>query len=197
MPTGYTADLHDGKQITFEQFVLKCSRAMGAAITQRDESPEMEIRELTLDDHYVETVAKSAARLQEAISRPASEWEALQDAAIAEAETYRAKYLADQEAMRARYEGMLDQVRAWVPPTSEHYGLKKFMIDQITSSIEFDCGSYVPAVPERTSPDIYAQQEIARLTKAHGRDIQHLAEERERVAGQNAWVRALRDALTP
>jgi hypothetical protein len=163
MPTGYTADLHDGKQITFEQFVLKCSRAMGAAIMQRDESPDVEIRERTLDDHYVENVAKSAAKLQEALNRPASEWEALQDAAIAEAETHRAKYLADKEAMKARYEGMLEQVRAWVPA--------------------------------RTSADIYAQQEIARLTKAHGREIQYLAEERERVAGQNAWVRALRDSL--
>lgn len=195
MPTGYTADLHDGKPITFEQFVLKCSRAMGAAIMQRDESPDVEIRERALDDYHVQNVAKSAARMQEAIARPLSEWEVLQERAITEAEAYREKYLADQAAMEERYRGMLAEVHAWAPPTPEHFGLKTFMIEQLESSIRFDCGDYVPAVPVRVSADLYAQTEIARLTKEHGRDVQYLAEERERVAGQNAWVRALRESL--
>lgn len=195
MPTGYTADLHDGKPVTFEQFVLKCSRAMGAAIMQRDDSLDVEIKERTLDDHYVERVAKSALRLQEAMSRPMSEWEALQEAAIADADAYRTKYVADETAMEARYRAMLEKVRAWVPPTDEHFGLKKFMIEQIESSIGFDCIGYTPSVPERTSPEEYAQTEIARVARDHARDIDELAKERERVASQNAWVRALRDSL--
>lgn len=197
MPTGYTADLHDGKPITFEQFVLKCSRAMGAAIMQRDDSLDVEIKERTLDDHYAERVAKSALRLQEAMNRSMSEWEALQEAAIADADAYRTKYVADVTAMEARYRAMLEQVRAWAPPTDEHLGLKKFMIEQIESSISFDCIGYTPPVPERTSPEEYAQTEIARVARDHARDIDELAKERERVASQNAWVRALRDSLTP
>jgi hypothetical protein len=195
MATGYTADLHDGNPITFQQFVLKCSRAMGAAIMQRDESPDVEIRERTLDVYYLDQVSKSAAQLQEAIDRPASEWEELQDWTIVEAAAHRDKYLFNRAAMEARYRTMLADVQAWVPPTPEHFGLKAFMIEQIESSIRFDCGHYTPQVPERVSADLYAQQEIARLTKEHGRDVQRLAEERERVAAQNAWVRALRDSL--
>lgn len=36
MPTGYTADLHDGKDVTFDQFVKQCARGMGALVTLRD-----------------------------------------------------------------------------------------------------------------------------------------------------------------
>ncbi|RBO73495.1 hypothetical protein [Microbacterium sp. H6] len=195
MPSGYTADLHDGKPVTFEQFVLKCSRAMGAAIMQRDESPDVEIRERTLDDHYVERVSASAIALQDAMRRPQSEWAEMQDIALTEAAAYREKYLADVQAMRERYEEMLGQVHDWTPPTAEHAGLQKFMIDQLTESISFDCTGWEPAVPERLSPDLYAQSEIARLTKAHANYVKYLAEERERIAGQNAWVRALRASL--
>lgn len=195
MPTGYTADIHDDKPITFERFVLNCSRAMGAAIMQRDESPDVEIRERVISDYHLENVSKSAERLREAMDRPLAEWDALQDEAIAEATAYRDKYLADQDAMEARYRAMLQEVLAWVPPTREHRGLKDFMIEQLESSIQFDCTGYQPTVPSRTSPDLYAQQEIARLTKEHGRDLQSLAEERERVASQNAWVRTLRESL--
>lgn len=195
MPTGYTADLHDGKPVTFEQFVLKCSRAMGAAIMQRDESPDVEIRERVLDDHYIQRVEKAAVMVHAAVDRTLPEWEVLQDTEITKAEAFREKYLADKDAMRTRYESMLEQIRAWVPPTSEHQGLKDFMVEQIESSIRFDCSDYLPEVQLRLSPDIYAANEIARLAKEYSRDAQYLAEERDRVAGQNAWVRQLRASL--
>lgn len=197
MATGYTHAIKDGTPITFQQFALKCSRAMGAAIMQRDESPEVEIRERTLDDHYIENVAKSARRLGEATNRSLEEWAAMQDAEILEASAYREKYLADRDALQERYEAMRDEVEAWAPPTSEHEGLKKFMLEQLNSSIQFDCRGWVPSVPDRQSPDLYAQNQIARITREHARDIEQLGQERERVASQNAWVRALRDSLTP
>jgi len=37
MPTGYTADLNDGKQVTFQEFTMKCARAFGALIEMRDD----------------------------------------------------------------------------------------------------------------------------------------------------------------
>ena len=37
MPTGYTYDLYDGKDIEFPDFVMKCARAFGALIEIRDD----------------------------------------------------------------------------------------------------------------------------------------------------------------
>jgi hypothetical protein len=34
---------------------------------------------------------------------------------------------------------ILKDVRKWQPPTSEHIGIKDFMIDQIEKTIDFDC----------------------------------------------------------
>lgn len=58
MPTGYTANVHDG--ITFEQFVWQCARGMGALVTMRDEPTGAPIPERFEPSDY------NAKRLQEA-----------------------------------------------------------------------------------------------------------------------------------
>jgi len=45
MPTGYTLDLYDGKNITFKEFVMKCAGAFGALISMKDESLDAPIPE--------------------------------------------------------------------------------------------------------------------------------------------------------
>ena len=37
MPTGYTEDIYNGKDVTFKDFALKCARAFGACVHQRDD----------------------------------------------------------------------------------------------------------------------------------------------------------------
>jgi hypothetical protein len=196
MPTGYTQPLYDGEPITFAQFVLRCSRAMGAAIMQRDESLDAEIQLREVSDYSIRAVEKSGAALTEAWGRPDEAWAELQDEAIAEAEKYRSEYVTKRDAMRERYESMLEQVRAWTPPTAEHEGLRKFMVEQIEESLRFDVDGYEPSVPDRLPVAEYREREIGRLARALERDTKALQEERDRVRGQNAWVTALRDSLT-
>src|SRR5699024_10821555 len=74
MATGYTYPLHDGTPITFEQFALNCSRAMGAAIHQRDDNSDAPITEMTVDDYYATAVAKAEAELLAALDRSDGEW---------------------------------------------------------------------------------------------------------------------------
>lgn len=38
MPSCYTSDIADGKDVSFNDFVLKCARAFGACIEQRDDN---------------------------------------------------------------------------------------------------------------------------------------------------------------
>ena len=44
MPTGYTSDLYEGKNISFTEFALQCSRAFGATIDQRDDGRDAPLR---------------------------------------------------------------------------------------------------------------------------------------------------------
>lgn len=195
MPTGYTAPLHDGDPITFEQFVLRCSRAMGAAITQRDDSLDAEIALREVDEYRLNAVEKAGLALAEALGRSNEDWAALQATAIADAQTHRSEYLARRAGIEGRYTAMLDAVRAWVPPTAEHEGLKKFMVEQLEESLRFDVGSWTPDVPAELPIAEYRERELNRLARALERDTKQLEEDRERVRSQNAWVIALRESL--
>ncbi|MEW1990755.1 hypothetical protein [Microbacterium sp. NPDC078849] len=196
MATGYTAPIKDNQPITFAEFALRCSRAMGVAIMQRDEPLEAELRELTLQPHYSERVESTREALQAALDRSVEEWAAIQEAEAAEMAAVREAYITEKEALRARYTAMLRQVRAWTPPTPEHIGLRAFMIEQLEQSIAFDCGDWEPSRPVAESVDLYSQRKIGELTRQHADAVKQLGEERGRVASQNAWVRALRESLT-
>ena len=66
MPTGYTADLYDGKDVSFEDFTLNCARAFGALVSLRDE-PDAEIPdEFKVDEFYVKRFEKAKEELEKA-----------------------------------------------------------------------------------------------------------------------------------
>jgi hypothetical protein len=195
MPTGYTQPLYDGEDITFEQFVLRCSRAMGAAIMQRDESPDVEIRLREVDQHYVDNVEKAGAALVQAWGRPDETWAELQAAEIVKSQTFRDEYVAKSNGVADRYTEMLLAVQAWEPPTSEHQGLKEFMVSQIEDSLDFDISNYVPDVVAEMPVSEYREREIVRLALVLEQETTRLQEERDRVRSQNAWVNALRESL--
>lgn len=196
MPTSYTEPLHSGTPITFEQFVLRCSRAMGAAIMQRDESLDVEIQLREVSDYEIAAVDLAGNALAQALQRTDEEWTALQAATIAKAEQFRTDYVAKKNGIRERYVAMFEQVRAWKPPTAEHLELKKFMVDQIEESLRFDVGTYEPTVPAELPVAEFREQEVGKLARDLGRATERLEQERERVRGQNAWVIALRESLT-
>jgi hypothetical protein len=196
MPTGYTSDIYEGKAVTFKDFALKCARAMGAGITQRDEPGDNEIHFQEIDDFYYKKVQNAKADLSRALSRSVDYWEEQQRREIAEAIKYRDDYLENQDNLRSRYDHMLNEVRNWVPPTSEHDGLKKFMIEQLESSIEFDTGgSYTPSVPEEKDVATYADEKIAVFAKSLQYAVESLTKQEDLARSQRAWVTALRDSL--
>lgn len=45
MPTGYTSPLYEGKEISFEQFALRCARNFGALVMMREEPLDTPIPE--------------------------------------------------------------------------------------------------------------------------------------------------------
>lgn len=195
MPTGYTSDLYEGKDVSFETFALKCSRAMGAAIHQRDDSGDAEISLSKVSDYYLERIQKAKADLSRALERSYDEWDNMQDEEIRSAEEYQKNYIKDQRTRMRLYTEMLDKVLAWIPPTEDHRGLKEFMIQQLESSIDFDNIDYVPSVPERLEVAEYADIKIAALSKTMQHAVETLDKERKAVQSQNEWVIQLRNSL--
>ena len=194
MPTGYTLDLYNGKDIAFEEFVLKCARAFGALIDMRDEPMDAPIPErFEPSDYHLKELEKAKRRLKEI--RKWNEEKAEQEAerAYREALKERKEFIKKNKLIRKRYEDMLSKVREWKPPTPDHVDLKKFMIQQLEDSIEFDC--FIPEMPQRLSGEEYREQQIRKALSDIEYHEKEYAEEVNRVCEKNKWLLLLRESL--
>lgn len=195
MPTGYTADIPKG--ITFQQYAMNCARAFGALILMRDEPSDAPIPdEFAPSDFHLKRIETLDAELRRimAMSDDDCESEALKE--YKEAEARRLERLAENTAMLQSYRSMLEEVKAWEPPSDDHVEMKSFMIDQIVKSIEWDDSSdYLQAAHVRHSGFTWKTQRIKTLAEDIERSLSEQAKEEERTAGRNRWVKQLRESL--
>ncbi|MDY3551456.1 hypothetical protein R5W24_000532 [Gemmata sp. JC717] len=96
--------------------------------------------------------------------------------------------------IRRKYESMLDQVRAWEPPSTDHDNLKQFMIDQLRQSIDFDCREYQEPLPTLDGA-VWLAEKRERVLRDLGYHHQEHGKELERVEQRNRWVRQLRESV--
>jgi hypothetical protein len=195
MPTGYTSDIYDGKKISFPEFAMGCARAFGALIMMRDEPADAEIpEEFKANTKYysekVREAKRELARVQNMTQEDASaEAKAEHDKQM----KYYNNRLVEVKALRNRYKDMLRKVADWVPPTPEHEELKKFMAEQLKSSIEGDC--YNPQKPKLYTGAAWKKE----LVDGAKKDIEYygieLDKEVGRAKGRTDWVKALRGSL--
>ena len=195
MPTGYTHGVQKGEITTLRQYALTCARGMGALIMMRDDPFDAPIPEkLEASTKYQdERLAELRARWDEVTKLSPQECASEAGKAHVAAIRHRNEYLKRQAEERNRYESMIAQVEAW---ETDAEGIKPFMLEQLTSSIRFDCGgSYVPEVPE-----LQAGEEWLAATKAQIlKDIEYQEGERlkeiERTNARQAWLDKLRASL--
>ena len=194
MPTSYTLDLYDGKDITFEEFVLRCARAFGALISMRDEPINVPIPErFEPSDYHLKELEKAKKRLKEIKKWNEEMAEQEAERAYQEALKRREEFIEKNNVIRKRYEDMLSKVREWKPPTSDHVDLKKFMIQQLEDSIEFDC--FIPEMPQRLSGEEYKEQQIKKALNDIDYHEKEYAEEVNRIYERNKWLLSLRESL--
>ena len=64
MPTGYTADVMDGKVTDFKLFAMQCARAFGALVIMRDEPLNAEIPdEFSPSNYHFQELEQARERL--------------------------------------------------------------------------------------------------------------------------------------
>lgn len=199
MPTSYTDAIKDG--ITFGQFALGCARAFGALVLMRDDSSDTPIpQKFEVSEYHEKKIESLRLEITEIEQAGDSELEK-QMQEERDAERIRLlNSIKKEKSLRAKYDAMLVSAKEWTPPTSEHKGLKTFMIEQIESSIKWDCeGDWaqegLDRLKETVSVTSYRAQELAKLTKSVAYHTNEHEKEVERTAGRNEWVSALRGSL--
>jgi hypothetical protein len=193
MPTGYTADVEDGKVTEFVDFALACARNFGALITMRDEPKGTPIPEaFTVSQWTRDSVVNAEHRLAELENMGREEIDAAVNTSyVSRLKSYQ-QSVADYKVKNDRYQKMLDKVNAWTPPTPDHQGMKDFMIQQLESSMYDDKWL---SVPQKTSVSEWYREELDRANRAVESARKRLDEEIQRVAERNLWVQALRESL--
>jgi hypothetical protein len=198
MPTSYTAPVGDG-ELNFNQFVWRCARAMGALVSMRDESLDAPIPEkIEASSHHQGGINAAKARKARLEAMTEDEIAAEAKSSYEEAVERRLQMEKERLLTKANYERMLAQVQAWIPPTSDHEGLKKFMIEQLQESIRFDCSP----LSELSAPQMLSAKEWRHAeANSIGRDLAYhrreLAEEAKRVRAVNEWLSDLRTSVPP
>lgn len=191
MPTGYTADL-----TTFDDYLLKCARAFGACIDQRDDNTNEPPKLRTVNKYYedrLEELNRDLSRIKcDSRFDIASKWYSEQVSMLE-------NHIKSANDLRVKYTAMLQEVSAWDPPTPDHFELKTFMGSQLRLSIEHD---YHTSYYEEKLQKIKAMSldEIhSKLLKDCLSDISYAAEsltkEINSVEKSNKWITALWESI--
>lgn len=150
MPTGYTAELME-KGMEFKPFVLGCARAFGALISLRDAPQNTPFPEkIEPSNYYAEALIKATEKLSQLQAMTDEERITFGEREKVAVLKERTRWETKETEENLRLDVMQKTVEAWSPPTPEHIGLKRFMLDQISIS--------------RHDTD-YIQRDIMRLQK--------------------------------
>jgi len=194
MPIGYTADICEGKDVSFRDFALSCARAFGACIHQRGDNvnDKPKLREKDNNDNYH---IKKINEAKKWVKPTKAEF----DAYVVKQTAYYNEQIDKKNKLKVRYENMLNQAKNWTPPTNEHKRLKEFMIEQLTQSMDFDC-SFDYDERELEKLKNYTYKEYVKDTRDYNkRDIEYhteqLKKENDRDDMANQWITDLYKSL--
>jgi len=195
MPTGYTADVGDGKVTDFAKFAMQCARNFGALILMRDDPMDTPVPEkfepsdynlLRLEEQRRRLIEFEAMTPEEATRQCRSEHQK-------EMESWQERK-ERRTLKRQRYEQMLSKVRSWQCPP-DHVNLKDFMIDQLMESIKWDCDDTYDLPSKPLDVDTWRGMRIAAIRKDIEYHQEQYAKEVQRTNDRNEWVRQLRESL--
>lgn len=196
MATGYTIPVRQGRITEFADFTMLCARAFGATILMRDDDLEKPIpQRFEPSDYHIKALAKAKEDLQSLYNLTNAEADAEAEKLYREQQAHYQEQIAEREQARSRYQALLDAAEKWTPPTSEHHGVKAFMIEQLRTSLDFDCNPEWPKEPARLTGSEWRAKRVEGLK----RDIEYHntknVEEINRTEGRNKWLDDLRASV--
>jgi hypothetical protein len=194
MPSGYTAKIAEG--ITFKQFALSCARAFGALIMMRDDPMDTKIPdEIKPDDYHLKRKKELLKEWNEIENKSQKALQKIVDSNFEDAMKRYNKRKSDADELKAKYEKMLKEAKDWTPPTADHIGLKDFMIEQIESSIKWDCNTSYDTPPEKESIDEFLKERRKDIQRDIVYHEEEYAKEVAKAKERTDWIVKLKQSL--
>jgi hypothetical protein len=198
MPTGYTSPVKDKDDYTFEDFVWSCARGFGALIHMREEGLDADITLPEESSYREDAIARATQKLTELKAMTLSQVKKRQDEEHNEKIESAKKCVQEEQKSLQRYNSMLAKVEAWTPPTDDHVKLRKFMIEQLTESIKFDCsGDYWKNMleQEKVSPSTWLKRCISDTEEDIAYHTTKAREEHEIFLKGIEWIAQLQQSI--
>jgi hypothetical protein len=191
MPTGYTSDIYNGKEVAFKDFALNCARAFGACVMQRDD-PADEKPKIQPEESYHTKALKRLGKFKKPSKK---QFETFIKRSIADNK----EIINKKKALEKAYSEMIKQVAKWTPPTTEHEGLKDFMLKQLVESEQWDCGvdsyeSELTSLSAMTYED-YVTKKLAVYNGSIKYHKEYEAKDLDNIKQRNKWIKDLYDSL--
>ena len=192
MPTGYTSDIYNGKEVTFKDFALGCARAFGACVMQRDDPADEKPKIMPEESYHTEKLKN----LGEFKKPTEAEFESYVKETIADYE----KIIKEKNELKKRYSDILEKAKNWQPPTKEHERLKAFMIEQLTDSSSFDCCGldhyeHELKVISAMTYKHYVKKKLAEYNRSIEYHKEYEAKDLFNIKQRNKWIKDLYDSL--
>lgn len=193
MPSAYT-EIITRKQATFAEFALRCARSFGALSSMRDDTLDAPIPDRIEPTDYYYTKYQAAVETYMHFESMTEEEAAVALRKVTKAFVkHRKESKEKNSAETAMYMDMLAQVIRWEPPTPEHRGLKRFMVEQIMASI--DDYYETPNPYEGFTPELFLIAERSKAAEYVERCKSEHREEVERCERKTEWIQALKQSL--
>lgn len=197
MPTGYTAGIIDGKYKTFKDYATQCARAFGATIHMRDEPMDKPYEPATPGDYHAKKIAEAKELLAEAEGLTDKEIVERRIAQLNESKSYHEKRITEIKEGRKRLDSFLTSAKTYNPPTDDHKGIGKFLIQQIEETIKWDGDTdshekelekVELELADNVSPSEIRKEMIQKANKDLQYHEKEQAAEEERCKKANEWV---------
>jgi hypothetical protein len=193
MPSGYTSDIYDGKDVSFRDFVTSCAREMGAFYHMRDEPSGVPLTRMVSNEHYeqrmifeIQQEYHDFTALDEYSQREL--WKVYVDEQIESDKVSEEK----RKTLRKRYADMLAQVLSWDAPESLKT-LRDFMEKQLRDSIDFDTRPYDFTAPLEFEE--WRDKKISRMDSNLDYYDSCIEKQRKRIKEQHLYYDDLMNAL--
>ena len=183
---------------TFPEFLMCCARAFGPLISMRDADTDTPIPEkIAMPSYHTKALEEAHAELARLKGMTTAEKKAIGEADKKREIEYHTAAIERRKEENARLNDMVARITAWTPPSSDHEGLKQFMLQQIGISYHRESDYHeraLEAAKVKTVRSYYTDLVEAAVAsiKYH---LDHVEEEKKSNTASNDWLRLLRESL--
>lgn len=199
--TGYTSQLIE-RNLDFKQFALVCARAFGAFVEIRDEPlssplPDKITSDVSYEEERLSETKESLKRLTKMNKRQRIKY--IKDKDVEYYNFIQNELVKDAKLIRQLTPVLIDAEK-WEAPTSEHDGLKQFILSQLRGELEsanWSFDYYIKALNETKNTNYLERFNdiLTRLKEDVERYDETIKDIIDRTENKNTWYQDLVSSL--